>query len=298
VASEDITAGRGHRALDATSRRARPWIGVRGAGIDVLLVAMLLIFVVPIALMAVFAFMTDRAIISPSLDVEFTLQNLLAIFAPEQPLKIQLVNSLSIVAGTVVTCGAVSTLAAYSLAKLRVSRWLRYPVGAACAVLPLLPPMTLVPGFYVTLTQLGLLGSNWGLILLNTILNLPFSTLLMKIAFDEAPKSLREAALIDGASERQVLMKVMLPLVTPALATTSIFTAIMTWNEFLMALTMTSGGTTSPLSVGIASMVQPYDARWGQLSAAGSLAVLPIICLSIFASKKIVAGMTRGAVKG
>jgi multiple sugar transport system permease protein len=158
--------------------------------------------------------------------------------------------------------------------------------------------MALVPGFYVTLSQIGLLGTNWGLILLNTILNLPFSTLLMKLAFGEAPKSLREAALIDGARESQVLMKVMLPLVAPSLATTSIFTAIMTWNEFLMALTMTSGGTTSPLSVGIASMVQPYDARWGQLSAAGSLAVLPMILLSIFAGKKIVAGMTRGAVKG
>lgn len=81
----------------------------------------------------------------------------------------------------------------------------------------------------------------------------------MKISFDEIPASLREAAIIDGASEARVLGQVMLPLAAPGLATTCLFVAIMTWNEFLMALTMTSGGTTAPLSVGIAAMVQPYD---------------------------------------
>jgi len=248
--------------------------------------------------MFVLAVQPDRVIVSPSWNFEFTLDNIAALLDAEQPFKRQMLNSLVIVLGTVAVCGSAATLAGYSLAKLYLPYWLSVPSLAACAVLPLLPTMALVPGFYVTLAQLGLLGGIPGLIILNTVLNLPFATLLMKLSFDEVSPSLREAALMDGASEARVLLEVILPLVTPGLATMSLFTAIMTWNEFLMALTMTSGGTTAPLSVGIASMVQPYDVRWGQMAAAGSMAVIPIILLSLIANKKIVAGMTRGAVKG
>lgn len=265
---------------------------------DLPLALVLLAFVVPIIWMLVLAVEPDRIIISPAWSFEFTPSNVLALLAEDQPFKAQMLNSIAIVLGTVALCGAAATLAGYSLAKLHLPWWLKLPLLGACAVLPLLPPMALVPGFYVTLAQLGLLGSIPGLIILNTVLNLPFATLLMKLSFDEVSPSLREAAMIDGAREVRVLFQVILPLVAPGLATMSLFTAIMTWNEFLMALTMTSGGTTAPLSVGIASMVQPYDIRWGQMAAAGSLAVVPIILLSLVANKKIIAGMTRGAVKG
>jgi multiple sugar transport system permease protein len=264
---------------------------------DLVLLAALLVFVAPIVWMIALAFQTDRAIISMLWEFDPTVSNLTAILSPSEPLRAQMLNSIVIVAGTVILCGAVSTLAGYSLAKLRMSRGLTYAVGASCAVIPMLPPMALVPGFYVTLMQTGLLGSLTGLVLLNTILNLPFATLIMKIGFDELPGELREAAFIDGASEAHTFFRIMLPLAAPSLITSSILTAIMTWNEFLMGLTMTSGGTTSPLSVGIASMVQPYEIRWGQLAAAGSIAVVPIMVASLFASKRIVSGMTRGAVK-
>jgi multiple sugar transport system permease protein len=264
---------------------------------DIILLIALLLFTAPIAWMVLLTFQTDRAIISMFWELDLTLNNLAAILSPSEPFRAQMLNSIIIVAGTVLLCGTVSTLAGYSLSKLRMSVWLNYAIGASCAVLPLLPPMALVPGFYVTLMQTGLLGSLTGLILLNTILNLPFATLLMKIGFDEIPVALQEAAFIDGASEAHTFGKIMLPLAVPSLITSSIFTAIMTWNEFLMGLTMTSGGTTSPLSVGIASLVQPYEIRWGQLAAVGSVAVVPIMIASLVASKRIIAGMTRGAVK-
>jgi ABC-type glycerol-3-phosphate transport system permease component len=264
---------------------------------EIALLIGLLLFTAPIAWMVLLTFQSDRAIISMFWELDPTLSNLAAILSPGEPFRAQMLNSIIIVAGTVLLCGAVSTLAAYSLSKLRMGIWLNYAIGVSCAVLPLLPPMALVPGFYVTLMQMGLLGSLTGLVLLNTILNLPFATLLMKIGFDEIPFALQEAAFIDGASEARTFTKIMLPLAVPSLITSSIFTAIMTWNEFLMALTMTSGGTTSPLSVGIASLVQPYEIRWGQLAAVGSVAVVPIMVASLVASKRIIAGMTRGAVK-
>lgn len=264
---------------------------------EIALAGALVIFTAPILWMILLTFQTDRAIISMSWEFQFTVQNILAILSPDEPFRTQTLNSIAIVAGTVILCGIASTLAGYSLSRLRMNRWLKYLVAGSCAILPLLPPMALVPGFYVTLIQTGLLGSLTGLILLNTILNLPFATLLMKIGFDEIPPALQEAASIDGASDLRTFTTIMLPLVAPSLITTSLFTAIMTWNEFLMGLTMTSGGTTSPLSVGIASLVQPYEVRWGQLAAIGSLAVVPIMIISLVASKRIIAGMTRGAVK-
>jgi multiple sugar transport system permease protein len=279
------------------TRRQSSRVAWRDLFWDTVLVAALLVFGAPIAWMILLAFQTDRAIISTLWEFDPTLTNLTAILSPSQPLRAQTLNSVVIVAGTVLLCGGVSTLAGYSLSKLRMGRWLNWAIGASCAVLPLLPPMALVPGFYITLMQTGLLGSLSGLVLLNTVLNLPFATLLMKIGFDEIPVALREAAVIDGAGEAHTLLRIMLPLAAPSLVASSILTAIMTWNEFLMGLTMTSGGTTSPLSVGIASMVQPYEIRWGQLAAAGSLAVVPIMLASLAASRRIVAGMTRGSVK-
>ncbi|MDK1477825.1 carbohydrate ABC transporter permease, partial [Sinorhizobium sp. 6-117] len=163
---------------------------------DAVLALLLLVFVAPIAWMIVLSFQSDRAIISMFWELDLTLANIAGILAEDQPFRAQLVNSIAIVAGTVALCGTASTLAAYGLSKLKLPWWLNASVGASCAVVPLLPPMALVPGFYVTLIQTGLLGSLTGLIILNTILNLPFATVLMKIGFDEVPPALQEAASI------------------------------------------------------------------------------------------------------
>ena len=155
------------------------------AGVELPLAVLLLVFTLPIVWMVVLAFQPDRIIVTPAWNFTFTLDNLAALVAPDQPFTTQILNSVVIVLGTVALCVVIATLAGYGMAKLRISRWLTVPLLAACAVLPLTPPMALVPGFYVTLAQLGLLGTLPGLILLNTVLNVPFATLLMKLAIDE-----------------------------------------------------------------------------------------------------------------
>jgi multiple sugar transport system permease protein len=210
----------------------------------------------------------------------------------------QTVNSILITAGTVVLCLVLGSISGYSLSRLNPPRWLTLPALGLAALLPLVPPMTVVPGLYLTLNALGLLGSITGLILLNTLFNLPFAVLLMKSYFDQISEELREAALVDGANESQAFFRVVLPLVRPGMAAVGIYVAIMAWNEFLFGLTMTSGGPSSPLTVGIASLVQPFEVTWGQMAAAGVLAVVPIIILAIFANRQIVAGLTAGSVKG
>jgi ABC-type glycerol-3-phosphate transport system permease component len=140
--------------------------------------------------------------------------------------------------------------------------------------------MTLVPGLYVTLDAIGLLGSLLGLIVLNTVFNLPFATVLMKVYFDRIPHEMQEAARIDGASELRTFLQVMLPLAVPGAAAVAIFVAIMSWNEFLFGLTMTSGGRTSPITVGIAALVQPYAIEFGRMAALGTAVALPILVLA------------------
>src|SRR5690606_4389948 len=124
------------------------------------------------------------------------------------------------------------------------------------------------------------------------------ATLLMSSYFSALPDDLTEAAMVDGARDSRIFVSIMLPLVRPGLAATGIFVGIMTWNEFLMALTMTSGGETAPITVGISGLVQEYAVTWGELAAAGSLAAVPLIALAVFATRHIVAGLTAGSVKG
>jgi multiple sugar transport system permease protein len=103
---------------------------------------------------------------------------------------------------------------------------------------------------------------------------------------------------MDGASEFRTFLAIMLPLVRPGLAATGVFVGIMAWNEFLMGLTLTSGGKTAPVTVGISGFLQQYAVTWGQLAAAGTVAAIPVIVLAIFANRHIVAGLTSGSVKG
>jgi multiple sugar transport system permease protein len=275
----------------STTTRPRP-------AIEAALLGLMVIVLIPIAWTALQAFLPNRAIVNRSWDFPFWLGNFAALARPGEPFMRQLANSIAITVGTVVVCLVVGALSGYCLSRLRPPRWITLPTLALAAFLPLVPPMTLVPGLYVTMSTLGLLGSVLGLILLNALFNLPFAVLMLKSYFDQVPEELRESALVDGASETRAFFSVILPLVRPGLAAVGVFVAIMAWNEFLMGLTMTTGGTAAPLTVGIASLVQPYQVTWGQMAAAGLTAALPIILLAVFANRQIVAGLTAGAVKG
>ncbi len=272
--------------------------GSLGTLAELVLLAAVAATLAPILWMLVLAFQPLKDIIGSGVKISFSLSNFTELFAPGNPLLAQLVNSMVIVVGTVLLCLVFGSLAGYALSQLTLPRRVTIPLLLLAGFIPLVPPMVLVPGLYATMTHLGLIGGSLGLIVLNTVFQLPFAALLMKVYFDSVPSSLRAAALIDGASEAVAFRAVMLPVVKPGLAAVGTFTGIMAWNEFLFALTMTSGGTTSPLTVGIASLVQPYEVAWGQMAAQGTLAAVPIIIITVIANRYVVAGLTAGAVKG
>ena len=273
-------------------------LGVIGTVAELVLIAAIAATIVPILWMVVLSFQPLKNIIGADINLGFSLSNYTDLLAPGNPLLAQLGNSLVIVIGTVLLCLVFGSLAGYALSQLVIPRAVLLPLLALTAFIPLIPPMVLVPGLYATMSSFGLIGGTLGLVILNTVFQLPFAALLMKVYFDGLPATLREAALIDGASEATAFRSVMLPLVKPGLASVGTFTGIMAWNEFLFGLTMTSGGVTAPLTVGIASLVQPFEVAWGQMAAAGTLAAIPIIIITIIANRYIVAGLTAGAVKG
>lgn len=285
-----ISVRRGRRKEPKVRRRANVWV-------ETAVSLIMLILVAPILWIILLAFLPNRAIVNTKWDFPFWLGNFQLVFQQTAYAQ-QVVNSLLIVAGTVILCLVVGSVGGYALAKLNPPKWATVPSLLVAAFIPLVPPATLVPGFYVLLTNLGLIGTIPGLVLLNTFFNLPFALLLMSSYFKSVPDELREASLVDGASEFRSFLSVTLPLVRPGMASVAIFVAVMAWNEFLMGLTMTSGGSTAPLTVGIAGLLQPDSVTWGQLAAAGSIAVIPIIVLAVFANRQIVAGLTAGAVKG
>lgn len=258
----------------------------------------ILLVVLPVLWMIVLAVQPEVNTVSPGFEFGFTTDNFRAVFAPEQPYLVQVGNSVVIVAGTVVLCVAAGSLAGYSLSRLGWSPRTTLVVLSITGLITVIPPMALVPGLYLTLNSLGLLGNLAGLITLNTVFNLPFATLLMKVYFDGVPNELREAARVDGASEFRTFLQIMFPLVKPGAAAVAIFVAIMSWNEFLFGLTMTSGGRTSPITVGIAALVQPYAIQFGQMAALGTAVALPILVLATVANRRIVSAVTRGGVKG
>lgn len=266
--------------------------------VELALALLVLAVVLPLAWMLVLSVQPARDIIAPGFSLSFTLDNFRYLFEPGRPYLAQFGNSLAIVAGTVALCVAVGTLTGYALSHLQIPKWVTRTLLTLAAFLALVPPMVMVPGLYVVLTNFGLIGGVGGLVLLNTVFQLPFSVLLMKVYFERVPNTLREAAIIDGASEARTFVSVMVPLVRPGIAAVAVFVGIMAWDEFLFGLTMTSGGTTAPLTVGIAALINPDQVVWGQLASAGTLAAVPMIVLAWAANRHLVAGLTRGATKG
>ncbi len=267
-------------------------------GADAVLLLAILATVAPIALLYYNAFRYSRDIINPGRLSAPTLHNFRELFTGFTDFPKLFTNSLVVVMFTVILCIVIGLLAAYSLSKFR---WPNKMVGlllGGILLIQLVPPVALAPSFYVILNNLSLYDSRIGLILVNTVFNLPFAVFLLKAYFDGVSDELREAALVDGSTELGAFSKVMLPIAAPGVAAVSILIAVLTWNEFLLALSLTSTPDAQTITVGIATFIQPYQILYGEMIAASSIASLPIIVLAIVAHRFIVAGLTSGALKG
>ena len=204
----------------------------------------------------------------------------------------------SIVVGVVSTalCVVVATLAAYSLNRMRWPAWTVHLFLAWTMIFHMIPPIALASAWFSMARAVGLENTFTGLILAHATLNLPMAIWLMAVFVRDVPKELEEAAIMDGADTPHILWHVILPLITPGLAATSILTFIFSWNEFAVALTLTMKQTAT-VPVAIAKFAQDFEIQYTQMAASAALAMVPAILVLLVAQRYIVKGLTQGAVK-
>ena len=159
-----------------------------------------------------------------------------------------------------------------------------------------LPPVVIVLPFRVIMQGLGLFGTRTAVILIDTIYDAAFTAWLMSGMFEGIPVDIEDAALIDGCSPIKAFWKVILPLSKPGLVTASLFTFILSWNDFLFALTLTSPATAT-LPIGMLSTYGILNQGWTYMMALGCFAIVPVVFISLLLQRYYVSGLTFGGVK-
>lgn len=158
-------------------------------------------------------------------------------------------------------------------------------------------PTALVVGIFREIVKFGLVDTYLALILIYAAFNMAFSIWILSSFFTSIPKEIEEAAWIDGCNRFTTLTRIVLPLALPGLVTAFIFTFIAAWNEFVIALTLTSSPEREPLTVGLTSLIGQYQVQWNYLFAGSIIAIVPVVVLFALIEKWLVGGLTAGSVK-
>jgi ABC-type glycerol-3-phosphate transport system permease component len=205
-------------------------------------------------------------------------------------------NSLVVAGATTVLCLVLGSICAYALARLRFPG--KAPVLALVLAVSMFPQISIVSPLYLLLRELGLLNTYPGLVLPYLTFAMPLTLWLLVGFFRQLPPELEEAGLMDGAGRLRTLWEIILPLSWPGLATAAILTFLYSWNEFLFALSFTLGPERHTVPVAITLFRGQYQVPWGQILAAAMVATVPVAALALAAQRRIIAGLTSGAVKG
>jgi multiple sugar transport system permease protein len=205
-------------------------------------------------------------------------------------------NSLIVAGSTAVTVTILASLAGYALSRFRFRA--KYWIVTLMLITQMFPLVMLVAPIFKMLSPLGLTNSLTGLIIVYTAFNVPFATFLMQSFFDGIPKDLEEAAMIDGATQFIAFRQIILPLTLPGIAATLGFVFTAAWSELLFALMLISGNDAATFPVGLLTFVSKFSVDFGQMMAAGILALIPACLFFLLIQRYLVQGLTAGAVKG
>jgi multiple sugar transport system permease protein len=209
-----------------------------------------------------------------------------------------LITSAIVAALSTVCALVLGTFAAYALARFRLPRKLDTRLALWILSTRMFPPIVTAIPLFLMMRDVRLLNTKASLVIVYTAFNLPFVVWMMRGFFMEVPREMEEAAMVDGDSRLGALRRVVLPLVAPGLAATAVFCLIISWNEFLFALVLTQTDAAMTLPVGIAGRVTQYEIKWGVMSAAGVVAMMPILVFAMAVQRYLVRGLSLGAVKG
>ena len=270
-----------------------------GTVVTALVTIWLIVLLVPVVFTAATSLKFHRDVISGRFAFEPTLINYQRLFDGVRSNFARLtLNSLLASSGTVMLVLIIAVPAAYSLAHFRWRTGIKAVITIWLLLIHLLPPIIFAGPLYQFTRAAGIYDTPAAVITAHVLFNLPLGMWILQDGFAAVPPALRESAMIDGAAEIQVLRRVVLPLVQGAVSAAVILVFLFSWKEFLLAfvLTSTTGGMTVP--IGIAGFVQEYRTEYGEMAAASLFAALPAFVMVTYAQRRIVRGLTLGAIKG
>jgi multiple sugar transport system permease protein len=207
-----------------------------------------------------------------------------------------LLNSAIISGVTTVICLFFGSIAAYAIARLRFR--FKSPVMTLILAISFFPSVAIIAPLFVQYSAVGLIDTYWAAIITDVVFALPITVWLLVAFFRELPKDLEEAARVDGATTIQAFRKVIVPLAAPGVFTTAILTFIFAWNEFLFATTFLFTPDTQPVTVVIPNFASQYTVDYGAQAAAAVVVTVPLVIMVLIFQRRIVSGLTAGAVKG
>jgi trehalose/maltose transport system permease protein len=269
-----------------------------GIGFTILIAAIIFYAVFPFYWAVVSSFKTGSALFTPDLlPRNPSLENYRALFA-EQPFARNILNSIIVASAATLLSLFLAVTSAYALGRVKFAG--RPAMLFAVLSVSMFPQVAVLSGMFELVRLAGLYNSLLGLIFSYLILTLPFTVWVLTAFMREVPRELEETAIMDGAPAWAILTRVFLPVMAPALAATGLLSFILAWNEFLFALTFTLSTEQRTVPVAIATIIgaSAYELPWGRVMAASVIVTTPLILLVLILQRRIVAGLTAGAVKG
>ena len=206
-----------------------------------------------------------------------------------------IMNSLIISGSTTLISLILASLAGYAFSRFEFRG--KSPIFGTVLGLYLMPPLINVIPLFLMFNKLGLLNSRFGLVVAYQALTLPLATFLLRNYFDGIPVSLEEAAMIDGCTRLEAFRRVVLPLAMPGIAVAAIFSFIISWNEFVLAMNFLFSDELKTVQLVIMGFVKLYRIDWGALTAAMVIGMIPVLIFLIVAQRYLIAGLLGGATK-
>lgn len=276
--------------------RWRHWL-LKFIRIAIMLV-LLFVTLLPIYWVITTSFKPDAEVLAKNIRLwpsRLTLDHYKNVFQTKD-ITFYLKNSVIAALGSTALSVSAGSLAAYAFARFK------YPGNTANSIrmwilsTRFIPPFAIVLPLFLLFRDYKLLDTRQGLIIAHTLFSLPFILWMLQTSFEELPYEIEEAALIDGCSRLKAFLYVVLPLATPAIAASTIFAMLLSWNEFLFALLFTSSNATT-LPVLVSQFFTDRSLQWGEIAASATVAIVPVLIFMLFAQRYLVRGLTMGAVK-
>jgi len=263
----------------------------------VLAAALLTVWVFPIAWGLLTSLKTERDVLAypPQFIFQPTIRNYVEVLFGSASILPNLFSSIVIAGSTTLLTMLLAIPAAYALARLDLPA--KRASGFYVLATQMLPPVGLVIPYFLALQRIGWLDSYQGMIAIYLTFSLPFAVWLLVSYFEDIPREMEEAALLDRAGRWRAFVLVVLPQIRGGIAVTVIFVFLNAWNEFLFAVVL-GGNKVRPVTVAMYNFISVEQTLWARLAAAAIIAMAPVILLGLAAQRHIVKGLTVGAVKG